>query len=271
MSRRWWLPAIAVALGVTVIGSVAYSWDPPLPPTAADSSVPAVSAEVLHRAGERRVFFGHMSVGWNLLSGVSAIYAAASIRQPSVVQISVGEPFSGFPADQGGIVHAEIGVNGDPLGKLANFDAMVRGGIAAQVDVAVLKFCYTDFGADTDVDAVFAKYSATIQSLQRDFPAIHFVYSTVPLEVPPSGVKGLLKSWLGRDANVQRMQFNALVRQHFGGAELFDVATVEITAPDGSTNVGLYPAYSSDGSHLNNTGAKVLGAHFLQLVASVGS
>lgn len=271
MTRRWWLPAIAIALGVAVVGTVAHNWDPPLPPAAADSLAPAVPAEVLQRAGERRVFFGHMSVGWNLLSGVAAIYSADSIRQPAEVQIKVGESFLGFPAGQGGIVHAEIGVNGDPLGKLVNFDAMVRSGIAAQVDVAVLKFCYTEFGADTDVEAVFAKYAATMQELRRDFPRVHFLYATVPLEVPPSGVKGLLKSWLGRDANVQRERFNALVRQHFGGPALFDVAAVEATAPDGSASAGLYPPYSSDGSHLNGTGAKVLAAHFLQLVASVGS
>lgn len=269
MNRRWWLPAIAVAAGLAVAATAA-NWDPQLPPSAPDTAAATVSTDLLQRAAHRRVFFGHMSIGWNILDGVLAIYAAHQLAPPAVAQVQLSQRVPEL-SSAGGVLHAEIGINGDPLAKLANFDSAIRGGIGERVDVAVLKFCFTDFAVDTDVEALFAAYVATMAALRRDFSAVHFVYTTVPLEVAPRGVRGLLKSWLGRDVNAVRERYNALVRQGFGGDLLLDVAAAEEGAPDRSTVVGLYPGYSSDGAHLNAAGSSVVAAQLLRVIAGAGS
>ena len=124
----------------------------------------AISAEELAQAAEVRLFFGHMSVGENILSGISALYAAKGLTQPRVVQFPVEGPLSQVLAS-GAVAHAQIGQNGDPLGKLRNFDALLRSGLADQVDVAVLKFCYVDFTKSTDVDQLFREYRKTLDAL----------------------------------------------------------------------------------------------------------
>ena len=63
-----------------------------------------------------------------------------------------------------------------------------------------------------------------------------------------------------------RERFNALVRGRYGADERFDVAAAESTEPDGQVLASLYPAYSSDGSHLNDTGSAVAAVSFLTAI-----
>jgi hypothetical protein len=71
-----------------------------------------------------------------------------------------------------------------------------------------------------------------------------------------------------------REQFNALVRQTYGGTEaVFDLAKVESTRPDGSAETfngvrALVASYSSDDGHLNATGADVVAKALVIYLAS---
>jgi len=228
-----------------------------------------ISAEELAQAAEVRLFFGHMSVGENILSGISALYAAEGLTQPRVVQFPVEGPLPQVLAS-GAVAHAQIGQNGDPLGKLRNFDALLRSGLADQVDVAVLKFCYVDFTKSTDVDQLFREYRKTLDALERDFPGVTFLHSTAPLTVRPSGWKENLKAMLGGDDNVTRERYSALVREAYGADHLFDIAAIEGTAPDGTRQPGLYAGYTTDGGHLNEGGSAVVATGLLRLVAAAG-
>lgn len=268
MARRVWWSAVAALIGVSLVGTAAYYWNPPLPSPAADGAASSLSRAELERAGTARAFLGHMSVGWNILSGVAAIYAARELPEPRVVQLALGQAPPQLEAGAGAILHAEIGVNGDPLGKLANFNTEIRGGMAETVNIAILKFCFTDFTNETDSDELFAQYVKTLDALQRDYPSVRFIHATVPLEVAPRGIKGLLKTWLGRDRNVVRERYNELVRRHYSVDEIFDVARVESIAPDGTTGVALYAPYSSDGAHLNATGSGVLASALIRILAA---
>jgi lysophospholipase L1-like esterase len=147
---------------------------------------------------------------------------------------------------------------------------LLRSGLADQVDVAVLKFCYVDFTTSTDVDQLFREYRKTLDALERDFPRVTFLHSTAPLMVHPSGWKGNLKAMLGRDDNVTRERYSALVREAYGAAHLFDIAAIEGTAPDGTRQAALYAAYTTDGGHLNEGGSAVVAAGLLRLVAAAG-
>src|SRR5262245_1546068 len=100
----------------------------------------AASAAQLEEVGGLRVFFGHQSVGDNMLGVLPDVFATEGVDAPEIVA-STQAPASDGPV----ILHTLIGQNGDPLGKIAEFDRIIRGGMGDAVDVAVFKFCYIDF------------------------------------------------------------------------------------------------------------------------------
>ena len=139
-----------------------------------------ITADDLAKVSRTRVFFGHQSVGMNVLDGVPGIYAAHGMAAPPIEQDGIR------PGQDGGFVgHAFIGENEKPLLKIQDFDAKMRSGIGEQVDVAMMKLCYVDVTSDTDVGALFAAYRETIAALERDFPKVTFVHVTVPLMTEP--------------------------------------------------------------------------------------
>lgn len=226
-----------------------------------------ISDTELRTAATKRVFFGHQSVGGNVLSGISALYSSRSIAGPDQVEISDhGAAIS--PASGGVLANAYVGDNGDPDGKVDDFAAYLRGGVAGQVRIAVVKYCFVDIYDGVDVAARFEHYRSVMTGLEAEFPDVVFLYATNPLETGASS------------NNVARAQFNALVRTNFAATgRLWDLAAVESTRPDGSTVAGsvngqhyeaLYGGYSADGGHLNSAGAKVAAAELLRLIAQVG-
>lgn len=272
MKTKFWSRLVVGVAAVGIVGAVSayFLWDPkrsyePAPNTAATSIPEGVLADV----AASTVYFGHMSVGENVISGISEVYAENGVAQPDIIQISVGGPLPEQPSG-GAFLHSLIGENGDPLGKLANFDSMLRSGLADRVNVAVLKFCYVDIRYDTDVDKLFAQYQQTMAGLERDYPNVRFLHSTVPLTVGPEGVKDHLKVALGRDDNAARMRYNELIRSTYPADRVFDLAAAEATTPSGQTIDSLYPGYSSDGAHLNSSGATMAAAVLLEQIAQSG-
>jgi lysophospholipase L1-like esterase len=217
----------------------------------------------LERVAQRRIFFGHQSVGVNLLEGLAQL--AASERVP----LHVADAF--------------IAENGDPLRKLQSFEeAMAQQ--PKPVEVALMKFCYVDFTAETDASALFARYRATIDRLRAKYPGTTFVHVTAPLTDVQGGAKGLLKRLLGRAPygtveNVRREQYNALLRASYRGREpIFDLARIESTAPDGravttewkgSVVPAMAPAFTDDGGHLNAAGKQRAARELISVFAAL--
>ena len=210
---------------------------------------------------DTRVFFGHQSVGADVLRGVRRL-------------ADRGEP---VPV----VEDALIGANEDPRSKIADFDARLRGGLAEQVDVAMMKLCYIDVSARTDVDALFATYRTTLSALERDHPQVSFVHVTVPLATERGRLSRLRARVTGNDRfgpaeNVQRERLNALIRAEYAGDRLFDLAAVESTRPDGSRVAGhhegadyyaLHDGYAADLGHLDEAGAEVAARAWLVAIA----
>lgn len=261
-----------VLLGVVVVAAVGAVvlvrfWGPREPEPSPDTATAAVTDGELATVAGERVFLGHMSIGWNLLDGLHSIYAEKGVAEPEVVQVEPGDPPPDLPTGRGAIVHAEIGTNGDPLGKIAGFDATMRAGMADAVDVALVKLCFTDVTADTDVEAVFADYRSTMDALERDFPDVRFVHTTVPLTASPSGIKQHLKVLVRGDDNAARERYNALVREVYGDDDLFDIAAAEGTAADGVRTASLATGWADDDrEHLNQAGSAMLAARFLDVL-----
>src|SRR5947209_7185202 len=87
----------------------------------------------LQRLSHERVYFGHQSVGTNILQGVKELSRAAG------VPVFIKDEF--------------VPENGDPRRKLESFKKAVGSG--SRYDVALVKFCYVDIDAETDAAALF--------------------------------------------------------------------------------------------------------------------
>jgi hypothetical protein len=253
--------AVVVALSVVALSAVmADGWNKDKPMPIQGNVASAITTE-LTTVARTRVFFGHQSVGMNVLDAVPGVYADHGVSAPPIEQGGTQ------PGPNGGfIAHQYIGVNGKPLLKLEDFDRTMRGGMGRQVDVALMNI---DVDSSMDVDALFARYRDTMGALERDFPNVTFIHVTVPLKTEATSEAD----------NVARERMSALFRREYAGHHLYDIAKIESTKPDGTRVSGsydnqgyfaLYDAYTvGDGLavHLNAGGSMIAATAFLDAIA----
>lgn len=224
------------------------------------STAPAGLKQDLQSIASSTILFGHQSVGANVLDGLRALAHGVG------VELRVAEVKGAAELRPGTFGHVFVAANGDPGRKLKSFTTALAGG---DPDVALVKFCYVDFDADTDARALFDVYQATLRELRAQHPRTTFVHVTVPLQSEEDLVKSLLKKLLGKrngaiPSNARREEFNSLLRSTFAGEPLFDLARVESTDSsgkpvssklDGRTVPVLDSEYTDDGGHLNAAGS----------------
>jgi hypothetical protein len=245
-------------------------------------SLESVPKAAWGKLANKTIFFGHHSVGYNILDGVRDVATEKRDIQLEIVETS-------DPAQLEGSVfaHARVGKNQDPLGKVREFERVMDSGLAEKTDIAFFKFCYVDFYDHTEIDPIFDAYRQTMQSLVAKYPGTDFVHVTVPLKAKPTGLvprlKEIAKMLLGRPAswehNRRRNQFNERIRSTFGdSSHVYDLARVESARPDGSTQFRqrgddrvseMVPTYTTDGGHLNQEGRRRAAEQLLILLASI--
>jgi hypothetical protein len=260
--RGCFLVRMAASLGLAFVSACA-TRDPPPELDVADD---------VGRLANTRGFFGHQSVGDNILQGLRE-FEGASV---SIAVVTEG------PVAPGAIGHALVGVNGDAAKKIDDFARRVRA-IDGGVDIALVKLCYADFENDVDVDQLFAHYRHVHVGLMNEFPTTQWAHMTVPLTTVESGPKAVLKSLLkkplyGVAQNARRERFSQLIRDTWGGVgTVFDIAALESTDLFGHevrTDDGvpvLAASYTDDGGHLNATGRRVVGAAFVKFLARLST
>jgi hypothetical protein len=222
-----------------------------------------VSGADLDLIARARVYFGHQSVGANILAGLADLQGRLDRRVLRMVE--PGGP--AVPGDAGVFLHSAIGRNGQPDSKCEDFRCVLDR-LHGRLDAALFKFCYVDFTDASDARAIFAAYSRTMDDLKCRYPGIRFVHVTAPFRTVQGGPGVWLREALGRrnrakHANARRNEFNTLLRTRYPGEPVFDLATIEATRPDGRretfrlagrTYDALVPAYTNDGGHLNEAG-----------------
>lgn len=225
---------------------------------------------------QKRVCFGHQSVGTNLMGGLSALggecLKIVESSDPEIYQRPV-------------FAHFRVGQNGDPLSKCRAFAQVIDNGVGAQVDIALFKFCYVDITAKTNVDELFQTYQGIMNSLSHRHPKVAFFYVTVPLRQINGGWLGWLREKSGRvdgerENQVRRHAFNESMRSAYGkSGRLFDLAKEEATYSDGRSAFfrhrgeavpNLVSDYTDDGGHLNQLAAKDIAGRLLACLSKAG-
>jgi hypothetical protein len=234
----------------------------------------AVPDDVVQRVASRKVFFGHQSVGANILEGVAELGQG---------QLSLAEGRDQALFTRPALVHTLIGKNEAPREKIADFEQALEA-VGGAPDIALYKFCYIDFTASTDAEALFAEYLASHQRLKAKYPALTLVHVTVPLTTVQSGLKAWLKQKVQKQApwgwreNEVRHRFNELMRTRLAGQPLFDLAALESTRADGTAATAeldgkrvpaLVPEFSDDGQHLNGLGRRRVAEALLTFLAGL--
>ena len=80
------------------------------------------------------------------------------LASQSGTEVRIVELRPGDAVPSGSLAHAWVGQNHDPDSKIEAFARAVDSLPAPGVDIALVKFCYVDFSADTDAAAVLARY-----------------------------------------------------------------------------------------------------------------
>ncbi len=233
-------------------------------------SISDITGETLTALSQKRIFFGHQSIGNNIMEGLARLSDAHEALNLNIVKT----------ADLAGIegpvfAHAIVGKNLDPKSKVDDFVRLMKTNLKDKVDIAFFKFCYVDIRSDTDLEPILDYYKSAMDQLKKECPNVTFFHSTVPLNLKTPGMKGFVKNILGRDHNIKRSEYNRMLRKVYDSKEIFDLERFVSTYPDGRREKGgknsfaIVPAYSSSGGHLNEKGQEVIAVQLLDFLASL--
>jgi len=232
-----------------------------------------------NKLAKKTIFFGHQSVGSNIIAGLKDI-----MKEDPRINLNIVELFDFVDFKNGNFYHSRIGKNRDPRSKTEEFMVILDKGIGAKTDFAFFKFCYVDFSNKTDVDQVFRDYKKTIKYLKEKYPKTKFIHFTVPLVSRETGFKPFIKRIIGRpirtaEDNIIRISYNNMIIKEFSGQDpVFDLAKIESTLPDGRRSTfkkseesifQLAPKYTNDGGHLNKCGRKIVAEDFLVFLVNL--
>jgi len=234
------------------------------------------------KLSEKKIYFGHQSVGNNIINGIKDL-----MKENSQINLNIVE--TADPADfkTGIFAHSSVGKNDNPQSKIDAFASFVEKGIGDTANIAFFKFCFVDVDTGTDIQKLFTEYKSTMLLLKKQYPKTTFIHFTVPLLKKSKGsLKSLIKKIVGKNGgffdnqhNIKRNEFNDLLRNEFEGKEpIFDLAKMESTHPDGGMETftkdgenyySLVPDYTDDGGHLNKKGRKIVAEQLLILLANL--
>lgn len=215
----------------------------------------------LEAVAKAKIWFGHQSVGSNILDGLAALAKEAGVT-----------------------VHLEEAAIGENMQPLAKFEAFAKRAETTPDDglqLMTMKLCYIDIAPEADVRALVDAYVRAVTRVQKARPGIKILHVTPPLTTRPTGLKNALKRLLGVSvwgdaSNEKRTEFAAAMKQAFPGAPFFDLAEAEAAIPtggreqhavNGKTVPALWPGYTDDDGHLNPVGQRLVAMAFVRALA----
>jgi len=225
---------------------------------------------------DKKIFFGHQSVGQNIISGLEDLCVKLSDCKLNVMTIDdYTEQHESF------FLHARIGRNANPYEKCDDFSTYLRTYELKNFDIALMKFCYVDINLETDILALFNYYNRKIEILQEKYPNLIFIHVTVPLVEENNFWKKTLLKLSGKADNValqniNREKFNNILRQKYKHLAIYDLARIESTFSDGKRNEYSYNGevyysmineYTSDGGHLNDLGEELSAIGLIEAIS----
>ncbi len=232
--------------------------------------------EDLQVLSKSRIFFGHQSVGFNIIDGVNDL-----IKETGIGKVNIIESDGKTDLPEFFFAHTRSGENTAPNTKCDAFSEFLTKDFVNKLDIAFLKFCYVDMRANDNPHQVFEYYKSVMDTIKAKYPNLTLLHLTIPLTTVQSGWKIPIKKILGKEIegykeNINRFTFNKLLKEYYKEDPIFDLSTVESTYPNGSresfefdghTYYAMVPDYTYDGGHLNDFGRKIVAKEMIHVLA----
>ncbi len=243
-----------------------------------------VPVESWAKLAEMKIFFGHKSVGYNIIDGIKDIIEVHDYIRLNIVETANPAEFDG-PI----FAHAQIGTNVDPGSKMVDFMTKLDSGLGSKLDIAFMKLCYVDVMRDSEPENILDDYKMMLEDMKSHYPNIVFLNITVPVCSVPKDLKSNLKEsiklLIGRpcflDDNIKRHHYNTILKESFSETEnIFDLAFIETI---GMGNLKCYvnkrkekvpvmaSEYTDDGGHLNEMGRRKVAEQLLIMLAELSN
>lgn len=244
-----------------------------------EMTIKDVPQEKWDKLTEQKIYFGHQSVGVNIIDGVKAI-----LSENPQIKLNIVETRTLSDFNVGVFAHSSVGKNEDPQSKTADFSSIMDSGVAGKTNISFHKYCYVDTNSRSDSNKIFENYDKKMQQITNSYPDVQFVHLTMPLTTVQTGLKAWIKKILGKpigglDANIKRNEYNQLLKDAYSdNGWVFDIAAAEAQRPDGSfesftkngqTYLSMFKGYTDDGGHLNQVGQKKVAEKLLIFLATI--
>ena len=244
----------------------------------AASTFAAVSSDRWRWLGSRRVFFGHQSVGANIMRGVEEV-----LRAHPAIPVRMTESADPRSMRAAGLYHGRVGTNGVPQSKIEAWERVVAGAELDQDGIALLKLCYVDITSAMDLSGLFDEYGRAVRRLKAARPGLTIVHVTTPVTADPGWLRHHAARLRGltslREVNLPRARYNDRMRETYGGVDpIFDLEALEASDADGRELAVrcdgravpyLNDAWTDDGGHLNEAGQTRAAKALLARLASL--
>jgi len=242
-------------------------------------SIKNIPIEKWEKLSLKKIYFGHKSVGFNIMEGVQDV-----LKEHPEIKLKIVETSIASDLKIGIFAHSAVGKNADTQSKINAFASIMDSGTGKKADFAALKFCWADMMVGADIDKIFVNYDKSISELKQKYPDMTVIHFTAPLTTNQTGPKAWIKKLTGKpiwgaEENIKRNEYNELLFKKYKGKEIiFDIATIESTYPDGTrstfikdgkTYYIMVPEYTYDHGHLNELGRKKVAEQFLILLSKL--
>ncbi|MDA9762190.1 hypothetical protein N9C84_03875 [Desulfobacterales bacterium] len=240
-------------------------------------SVKDVPESAWKKLADKKIYFGHQSVGNNIMDGVEEI-----MKEYPQIQLKIDKTVDIPDFKKANFIHnPNLGKNKYPDLKIDAFSDVINTEFGNKVDMAFFKFCFADIKSKSDVNKIFDDYKQSMSKLENRYSETVFIHLTVPLLTRENkSFKNWIKKIFGKndayfanEHNIKRNEFNEMMRAEYEREEtLFDVAKIESIKSDGTRETftdggkryfALSSEYTSDGGHLNEAGRKLVAEQFL--------
>lgn len=226
----------------------------------------------------KNIFFGHQSVGNNILQGIRK---SIDNNNSSALRITNLENFNNETSKY--FIESKIGFNGDPKSKIYDFCQKVELLSKNNLHIAMMKLCYADIKSNSDINEIFNYYNESIDSLQKKYPKLIIIHFTVPLTAKRNLINRLKDFFKGRPDNsmmdnIARNNFNQLLVNKYPTDRIFQLAKIESTYPNGrreefdyqgKTYNSLITDYTDDGGHLNEKAQELIAQKLIYFLSDV--
>ena len=138
--------------------------------------IKGITSSQLDNLQHKKIYFGHQSVGYNILDGINGV-----LRENNLNVLSIRESKDANDFGTATFLYSRIGINEKPLLKIDGFAQNIENGIGGNAAFAFFKLCFVDIDGTSDVGALFEQYRSMMASLRDRYPNKTFIHVTVPL------------------------------------------------------------------------------------------